>query len=95
MSKKSIASLILIIVIAFELYIFMSVDPVTKNMQTRERTEGDSLFCCTEEVVDYEAQNQRNIKFSILIGATVIGGGIVVFSLKDRKQSKDDNSVES
>lgn len=75
MSFRSIAAIILSVVVIVELIFFFNAPtPVTRTSST------DTLFGGSSEI-DYAAQTNQTIMYVILIGATIVVGSIITFSL--------------
>jgi hypothetical protein len=81
MSKKGIVSLIFVGVLVVQILIFVSLDTPQKRGKIKLSTGAE--MTSPYNVTDYEAQKNRNMTFGLIIGATVIAGGIVIFSMKE------------
>lgn len=80
MTYRSLSGILVVIAVVVELYFFMNAPDPTKTEQT-----GLGKWIGSRVVVDYEAKQSREQKYMILIGATVIAGGVLTFSLPNRK----------
>ncbi|OCT12643.1 hypothetical protein A8709_33065 [Paenibacillus pectinilyticus] len=83
MTKRTLASIVLIAIVLIEIISFLNTDTPTKILPRAEGSK--SLFGAT--VIDKDAQSQRNTKYFLIIGATILLGGITIFSINNSEKS--------
>lgn len=83
MTHRSLSVIIFAVIIVIELIVFMNLD--TPTIRSDRETTGSGLSKFVSQFkVDHEAQTNQNEKYMILIGATLIVGGIVTFAMPNK-----------
>ena len=105
MSLKGLISIVLGIVVAIEIFLFVNYQPEARVITNTQRTieegsnsgTGFSRFkddkVSTKEIteLDYSDRSERRNTFMIIIAATIIVGGIIIYSSPNTKLAKKES----
>lgn len=87
LTYRSLSAIVFAVIIVIELVVFMNLD-APKIRSDRETTGSGLSGFVSQFEVDHEAQTNQNEKYMILIGTTLIVGGIVTFAMPNKKINK-------
>jgi hypothetical protein len=82
MNPRMISALIFAVIIAVEILLFSTQSEPTKLVNN---PGGSGLFGSKKTVVDFEAQESKNIQYGMIVLGTAAIGAIVTFSIKQKK----------
>lgn len=85
---RTLSACIFALIVAVELYFFLQSPTPMKN-----ETSALGKWIAQNRVIDLDAKKDQNTKYSIIIGATILVGGIVTFSIPAGRRKA--NAIDS
>jgi hypothetical protein len=85
MTYRSLGAIVFAIIIAVEIFLFLQTTPTFKT-----ETTGSGKWIGSKQVIDYQSEKGTNFKYAVIIGSTVIFGGIVILSTPNTKIKGND-----
>ena len=87
MTQKTLSAIVFSVLLAIELFSYMSQGELKKTIVTGERK---GFFGGTSTVRDTDAEKDREKNALMLMGVTVLAGALITFTLPDKKIGKKD-----
>jgi hypothetical protein len=89
---RTISALVFAAIVVVEIVFFLQAKPVYQTIPG-ERI-GESHFSSSPKtIIDYNAQKDTNTKYAVIIGATILIGGVVTFSIPAGRRKA--NAIDS
>ena len=90
MSYRTISGIIVAIAVVIEVFLFMG-----QPIPTKQETTQNGKWFGKKTVTDYESKDRNDQRYFVLIGSTILVGGILAFSLPSKKIKSEDETEEN